>query len=563
MNEMQLDTLTLRYWQDFELVDGDLEHLSELLIEEEAPLTVEGLTRRLMERRVENEKAVWEDREAKGRVYQPREAYAEGDHLVFSALGDAVGAVVGLRPGRHPDYAPFEIIQVRMQGVSEMKEFASSLSHPHALNFIQVDQDEDVSLDDLDAVATALFERYERYVTPAVLAGLRESPEFVEFGEEWFLKGFLLPVAEGHLNLAEAVLDLAAGFSSAQEILDVLEMPAETSQAVQMFSLNHALASDKQQRFKFAGTKSTTDWCLPRVADSKSLRFGQGPRDISLNHLLDDVVEIVSDGDLERGSPRKMEEWSHVLTFYDWYWGHLPYDVGARDLLPEPSLEDQSCTRLHLRPASGSERFPVVVYYPSERQLGWWGSAELRNFFETRELAPGATIWVRRTPSSETDSVYELDYLSGPATRMEMLDYEEGGQPVFRRLGLRCQLDEEMSLPRSRFSALEALSLLAENERRVTSLLLKTAFQRVGEKLLRGLGIVYRASFTDLYVAVNIDRPLPATILEAIFEQEVYPSFYIDEDGYYVHDPGRSDVQGSRVRLTWDEAILDSHGLKG
>jgi hypothetical protein len=103
MNEMQLNTLTLRYWQDFELVDGDLEYLSELLIEEEAPLVVEVLTRRLMERRVKNEKAVWEDREAKGRVYQPREVYVAGDHLVFSALGDAVGTVVGVRPGRHPD----------------------------------------------------------------------------------------------------------------------------------------------------------------------------------------------------------------------------------------------------------------------------------------------------------------------------------------------------------------------------------------------------------------------------------------------------------------------------
>ncbi len=562
MSEIQLDTLTLRYWQDFELAGGDLEYLSELLIEEEAPLSVEVLTRRLMEKRVENEKAAWDDREAKGRIYQPREAYAEGDHLVFSTLGDAVGTVIGVRPGRHPDYKPFEVIQVRMQGNGEVKEFASSLSHPHALNIIQVNQEEDVSLDDLDSVAATLFERYGSYVTPAVLEGLRESPEFVEFGDEWFLRGFLVPVQEGHLNLAEAVLDLAAGFSSAKEIMDVLEMPAETSQAVQMFSLNHALASDKQERFTFAGTKSTAEWCLPRVAEAKSLRFGQGPRDISLSHLLDDVVEIVSGGDLERGSPGQEKEWSHVLTFYDWYWGHLPYDAGARDLLPEPFLEGQSRTRLHLRPASGTEHFPVVVYYPSDRQFGWWGSGELRSFFETRELAPGATVRVRRTRSSETDGVYELDYLSGPATKMEMLDYEEGGKPVFRRLSLRCQLDEEMSMPRSRFSALEALSLLDESERRVTSLLLKTAFQRVGEKLLRGLGIVYRASFTDLYVAANIERPLPARILEAIFEQKPYPCFYIDEDGYYVHDPGRSDAQSTRIRLTWEEAILDSRGPK-
>jgi hypothetical protein len=561
MTGMQLDTLTPRYWQDFELTDGDLRYLSELLIEEEAPLTVEDLTRRLMEKRVGDEKAVWDSREAKGRVYQPRDTYEEGDHLVFSALTDTVGTVVGVRTGRHPDHDTFSVIQVRMEGADEIREFASNFSQPHALNFIQVEQGEDVSLDNLDAAATQLFERYGNYVTPVVLAGLHESAEFVNFGGEWFLKGFVLPIQEGHLNLAEAVLDLASGFSGAQEILDVLEMPADTSVAVQMFSLNHALASDEDERFEFAGTRSKMEWRLPRVAETKALRFAKGPKDISLDHTLDEVVEIAADRTLDGVTTGEAKEWSHVLTFYDWYWGHLPFDAGARGLLDEPLLPGQCCSRIELRPASGGETFPAIAYYPSERQLGWWGSAELRGFFEKHELAPGATVTVRRT-SSANDS-YEIDYLSGPATKMEMLDYEEGGQPVFRRLSLRCQLEEELSLPRSRFSALEALSLLSGDESKVTSLLLKTAFQRVGEKLLRGVGIVYRASFTDLYVATNIERPLSATILKAIFEQDAYPCFYIDEDGYYVHNPGRSDVQVSKIQLAWDEAILDSRSLKG
>ena len=560
--ETQLDTLTLRYWQDFELAAEDLEYLSELLIEEEAPLTVEDLARRLIQKRLDDEKAVWEDREAKGRVYQPREAYAEGDRLVFSVLGDAAGTVLGVRSGRNPEWESFQVIRVRMDGDGEVREFASNLSRPHALNFIQIDQGQDLSLDDLDVVAATLFDRYGQYVTPLLLAGLRESTEFVNFGDEWFLKGFLLPIEEGHLNLAEAVLDLAAGFSAAQDILGVLEMPAETSQAVQMFSLNHALASDSEGRFKFAGTKWATEWCLPRVAERKALRFERGPASVSLDHILDDVVEIVPDSAAEPEPEGDVQTWSHVLTFYDWYWGHLPYDVRAKALLVEPLLEDQSCTRLHLRPSAGGDPFPIVVYYPSDRQLGWWGSAELRDFFGSHELAPGATIRVRRTSSSDTMGIYEIDYLPGPNSKMEMLDYEEGGQPVFRRLSLRCHVDEEMSLPRSRFSALEALSLLDESRRRVTSLLLKTAFQRVGEKLLRGPGIVHRANFSDLYVATNIERPLPATILEAIFRQEVHPCFYIDADGYYVHDPAKSDVQVNRARLTWNEAILDSRSPK-
>jgi len=563
MREMQLDTLTLRYWQDFELVDSDLEHLSDLLIEEEAPLTLEDLSQRIMAKRARDEKAFWEDREAKGRLYQPRDAYAEGDRLVFPALGDAVGTVVGVRPGRHPDYAPFDVIQVGMEGNGDSREFASNLSQAHALNLIQVDQGEDVDLEDLDALAATLYERYGHHVAQVVMAGLRESPEFVSLGEEWFLKGFLLPIEEGHLNLAEAVLDLAAGFSTSREILEVLEMPSETSDAVQIFSLNHALASDKEERFRFAGTKSRMEWCLPRVADSRTLRFGRGPKDISLDHRLEDVVEIVPDGASDREGRGEVKEWSHVLSFYDWYWGHLPYDKSARDLLIEPLLEDQSCTRVQLHSVTGDEVLPVVVHYPSERQLGWWGSTELRNFFDAHELVPGATIRVTPTSSSESDGLYKIDYLPGPATKIEMLDYEEGGQPVFRRVSLKCRVDEERSLTRARFSALEALRLLNDNDRRVTSSLLKNAFERVGEKLLRGLGIVYRASFTDLHVAANIERPLPATTLEAIFQQGVYPCFYIDEDGYYVYSPGRSDVQVDKVRLTWDEAVLDSRSLEG
>jgi hypothetical protein len=558
MSEMQLDTLTLRYWQDFELASDDLDYLSEILIEQEAPMTVGDLAKRLMEARLENEKAVWENREAQGRVYQPREAYQEGDRLVFSALGDAVGTVVGVRPGRHPDYAPFDVIQVTMEGSEESREFASNLTHPHALNFMQVGQETDLDLDDLGAVSATLYDRYGHYVTPALLNGLRQSPDFASFGNEWFLRGFMVPIEEGHLNLAEAVLDLAAGFSSAQEILDVLEMPPETSHAVQLFSLNHAMASDQQSRFRFAGTNARMEWCLPKVADAKPLRFDRGPMDISRDHELDQVVELGGDETVEPDGHPEVKEWSHTLTFYDWYWGHLPYDLGARGLLAAPLLEDQLCSRVILRFASGEEAFPAVVRYPSQGQLGWWGSPELRHFFETKELAPGATLTVRRTSSSEADPVYEIDYLPGPAARMEMLDYDEGRQPVFRRLNLKCHVDEEMALPRSRFSALEALRLLDESERRQTSLLLKTAFQRVGEKLLRGLGIVYRASFADLFVATNIDRPLPGTILQAIFEQGVYPCFQIDDDGFYTYDPGKSDVEAKKVRLTWDQAILDS-----
>ncbi len=555
---MRLDTLTLRYWQNFELADGELVYLSESLIEEEAPLTVEALALRLMEKRVTEEREVWEDRKAKGLIYQPREAYAKGDRLVFSALGDAVGTVVAVRPGRNPEYGSFDVVEVVIEDEEETREFASNLSHPHALNFIAMDEDQDLTLDDPAGLSHGLYERYGDYVAPVLLAEMRDSPEFVSFGDLWFLREFLLTIQEGHLNLAEAVLDLGGGFSTAEEILKVLELPTESSQAVQAFSLNHALLTDEGGRFEFAGTRGRIEWCLPRVAETKAIRCKKGPKDVSLDRWLDNIVEIVEQTPATRDAGEPGEQWSHVLTFYDWYWGHLPYDKGASRLFVGPLFPDQRCTRLQFLFPDTGQMFPVILYYPRGRELGWLGSSELRRFFEVRELVPGATVLIESRADSESQGIYTISYYAAPATRLEMLDYEESGQPVFRRVNVRCQVQEDMSLPRYRFTALETLGLLDEDERRSTSTLLATAFQRVAEKLLRGLGIVYRASFSDLFVATNIERPFSGTVLRAIFDQGSYPCFYIDEEGFYVYDPGRSEAEVGKVRLTADEAILDA-----
>jgi hypothetical protein len=558
MTQMKLDTLTLRYWQNFELAEGELEYLSELLIEEESPLTVEELARRLMDKRTREEASAWEQREAKGLIYQPRDSYREGDRLVFPALGDAVGTVVGIRSGRNPEYGPFDVIQVELEGRQAVKEFASSLSQTHALNIITIEEDHDFDLADTGALGQKLFARYGHYVTPALLAAMTADPDFVDFGGQWFLRGFLLPIEEGHLNLAEAVLDLAGGFGAVDDILPVLEVPKEASRAVQVFSLNHALATDRQGRFEFAGTEGRSEWCLPGVANTRPLRFAKAPSDITQDHVLDEVVQLVGEAAGADDMSAKIDHWSHVLTFYDWYWGHLPYTKEASQLLVQPLFEEQRCTRLQFRFGGSGDMFPVILHYPNRRRLGWLGSSELRKFFEEKELVPGTAVVIESTPTSESDGLYTINYHPAPAAKLEMLDYEETGQPAFRRMNVRCEVDDEMSLRRSRFSALETLRLLDATERGATQLLLAAAFQRVGEKLLKGLGIVYRADFPDLFVATNIERPFPRTILAAVFAQGPYPCFYRDEEGLYIYNPSRTSEEVNKVTLTWDEALLDA-----
>jgi hypothetical protein len=73
-------------------------------------------------------------------------------------------------------------------------------------------------------------------------------------------RALLVEIHEGHLNIAEAMIDMVGSSLSPQELLPELEIASNLSDAIKTFSLNYVLAQDN--RFKNVGSELEPKWEL-------------------------------------------------------------------------------------------------------------------------------------------------------------------------------------------------------------------------------------------------------------------------------------------------------------
>ncbi len=262
-------TQTEQFWtRDFALDSDDSEVINNKLLEEERPLTVKSLTMAVMKRRVDQEEAKLRRLLSKGSAYKPKDSYAEGETLVFPALNFSMATVAGVRPGYNPEVGEFEVIQVQFNKTGRRREFAASLSAPHELNtatdrLIQ----EDSSLKTVDE----LYQLYGEAAESRLVTGLHEMPDLVQLFGLWFLKALVIDIGPGHLNIAEAILDIAGGTPlRASDLLKDLGLPPEAKPELLEFSLNYAL--DRDDRFDEVGPAGQVMWYLRRMEPPEVLQ---------------------------------------------------------------------------------------------------------------------------------------------------------------------------------------------------------------------------------------------------------------------------------------------------
>ncbi len=242
---------TVEFWQEeFEVSERDLEKLYERFIEDEVPRTTDELARQVIERRAEEAEQSRQARaEAEGLVYQPKEGYEVGQRLLFPALGeDTAGEVVDVREGRNPEYGPFKVIQVRLDG-DRMREFASEFPKPHVLNI----DDRPISIDDLS-------QQFDDIVREQLLEALSSSSEFVRYGDQWILAGLLPEIHVGYRNIAEAMIVVADEALPTERLLREIELSEDIPLEARKLALNKALSED--ERFINVGAISEPLWAL-------------------------------------------------------------------------------------------------------------------------------------------------------------------------------------------------------------------------------------------------------------------------------------------------------------
>jgi hypothetical protein len=397
-------TQTEEYWvRDFAVGRDDLEYIHNRLLEEERPLPVEELTLAVMRYRADKEETSLQKMLTKGTVYKPADTYAVGEKLVFSALNFATATVNEIRPGSNPEYGDFQVIQVEFGRSGRQREFASGLVKPHTLNDETgrlLDGDESV----LDP--EQLYGRYGRYVRERLLVALNQQADLVELYGLWFLKALVVEIGPGHLNIAEAILDISGGGPLPPgELLKDLDLPAEARRELLEFSVNYAL--DKDERFDEVGPAGEVLWYLRRLepaealAPPKRLTYEPIPYDRTLLNLGLRKLESDLDDEWALGwQPYPAaESVTFTLTFPHWQQGTLPLSSKIAPLFPTAFQAPR--IRCLLVDAETKEEIEAWVVWEGRFVLG------LADWYQTNQLPVGA--YIHLSPGTEPGTVL-IDY---------------------------------------------------------------------------------------------------------------------------------------------------------
>ena len=377
-------------WIRFEVEERDLEVITNLLLEREVPLTTEEMSRAVVERRLAQQAAIFEAGAPPAAAYMPRERYPVGASVFFPALDGAAGVVVAERDGVNPDLGSFKVIRVRFGQNGETREFVSGLAQ-HRLNHVAEAPPPSDGADEVEGV----LRRHGRRIEEALERRLSETREIVRIAGRWFPSALLAEIHQGHLNLAEAVLDVSGGGPlPTPELLSHVELPESFDPALAQFSLDYALQQD--DRFDEVGPAGLVLWYLRRLEPPDVLstparlepvaaaenRFGLTPELVSLEASLDDEHSPLS---VPGEAPQEV---ILPLLFPHWRAGTLPLSARLRPLFP--TAYEAPRIRFILVDGHSGDRFPGWVVRGPRYVFG------LADWYRRYEVPAGGLVRVRR-----------------------------------------------------------------------------------------------------------------------------------------------------------------------
>lgn len=359
----------------------------------------------------------------------------------------------------------------------------------------------------------------------ALIERLGADGQVAMFDGQWMLEDRVPRFSKGELRkLKDYIAEQEQPLTDEVLIQDVLDVrPRSADFDLMRFALNYRLSKEHRD-FEFVGTSGQRFWSTSALAPiGTSLRK---PNEIGsdFKYLLDEAPAAAS--------YRSRKELSHVLTFYEFTLGLLPYDGEVQELLGPPVTPNQRTAVLTFECPQVYTTYLVELRYPTPNRGGF--IVGLDDFFN-ENLVPGALLSIRAT---ENDGHFIVEYVSASSQSQRLLELEERRQRyVFRPTSFACGVLEESLLTEELWSSLNGEKPLDEKTRRRPEAVVAATFERLG-KQFEGGG--FTASFSQLYAGVNIERPFSETLLRSILENDDTGAFAKDPDGPddYTYIPG-------------------------
>jgi len=496
---MVLAAFSLRenYWDDFELLEEDVELIYTHLLEVETPLTPEELISVLVAERIQREIQIIEQQKLDGGiVYIPKERYEVDQKLVFPALGWQSGVVVDSRPGWNPDYEEFQVIKVKLDD-GEEREFAAGLE-AHKLN-----APPDESGNELSTPQDVLIS-HGHYLIEQMEAGLFANADFVRIAGRWFPRALLIDVNSGHLNLAEAVLDMSGGGPlPTSALIEQLELSSDENPKLVEFSLDLALQEDS--RFDEVGPAGKVLWYLQRLEPEGVretplyLRYRKTDFDPAL--LTPEMLTVVQNMDDELSDIESLadvgEDISVGLLYPHLRAGTLPLTARVEPFFP--TAYESPRIRFILVDGSSGVKFPGWVVHEKGYVFG------LKDWYRQRKLMPGSIVRVRRG-KNPGEVIVQADSQRSQRDWVRTVLVGSDGGMVFAMLKqvVTAAYDERLAIMVPDFEALD----IVWNQR----LEKQPPFERTLVDIVRELTKLNpqrHVHASELYAAVNLVRRCP------------------------------------------------------
>jgi hypothetical protein len=505
---IQRKTQTPEYWQSFSLSPTDVEFLRTLLLDAESPLTTRDLAQALVAERIRREESELRAELSKGAIYQPKKQFKVGDKVLFPQLDYRLGEVVELRAGENPEYGPFDVITVDFGANRRQRAFAANLAASHKLN-----------ADAPDAMAAgpavdpvAVLNGHARHVPELLREALRAEDAFATVEDRWMPRDLLAEVHVGHLNIAEAVIDMNQTSLDTATLQRELDLPKEIAPEILAFSLESALAAD--ERFDQVGAGNERRWYLRRLAPGEAFAIPE-----LLRYTPVDYDEDALTPDLEKVAFELDDEWADageateerkgaqtvtlLLTHPHAASGTLPLNRRSRPFFPAGAGER---TMVMLVDGRWGNRFAAWVNHTGRYVAG------LQAWMDKHKLPAGALITLEKRPDGDIVVDFKPKRMRREWMRWGQLT-EEGELDIqLRKQEISCEYDEQIII-----GAEKSAEFAAMRARSAGKPLDALVFQVFSD--LAGLSTTVNAK--TVYSAVNLMRRVtPHPVFAALAADE-------------------------------------------
>lgn len=357
-------------------------------------------------------------------------------------------------------------------------------------------------------------------ISTAIASQLGADSRSAHFAGQWMVEERVPRLSRGDLRRAKEYIQEQeqplTDATLAQDILGVRPNSVEFN--LMQFAVNYRLSKEHRD-FDFVGTNGQRFWStssLPQIGTTR-----RKPNEIGTDYRF--LTEET--GDVEYSSVPSVD---HVLSFYEFSLGLLPYNDDLKRLLAKPVSDDQRSAVLTFEIPQSYTTYLVELRYPTPNRGGFL--LGLDDFY-AENLVPGAVVSISAT---ENDGHYKVEFLAASDQNARLLELDDRRSPryLFRPTTYHCDVATEWLISEDRFPKLGSEKPLDDKVRRRPEAVVAATFERMGIED----GDSFVASFEDLLAAVNIERPFSETLLRTALERDGKVSD--DGSGTYTYVPG-------------------------